>query len=244
MPEAIDPIKRMYIENNSHLIQKLAGTKIETYPFPHIYISDVFTEKFYQHIKDVRPRDGECVSLKELGLVPRGYPNNRSTLPIKDYLKGHLYLDTFVQEQQRREDLIRLYKWFRRFFMARILDKFNIKKPSRLFDELLYVVDRKGYSLHTHTDYEMKIFTALLYMPEDSVSSQYGTNIDVPEDPTYTAEINKYNPNVKFNTIKTTQYIQNSMFIFLRTNNSFHSVSEIKDDINRYVLTYDIKKDL
>lgn len=240
----ISPLRTLYIQNNEHMINRLNNTSVENYPYPHFFINNIFTDEFYQFLRTICPLDSECPNLKELGLVPRGYPDNRQTLPIKDYLRRHTHLYTYVTDRYRQTELRRLYNWFKAFFLPRMLTKFNIQQPAKMYDELLYVVDSKGYGLHSHTDYEMKIFSALFYMPTDNIGSEYGTNIDIPEDPTYTSSRNKFNPTIKFNIWKTVPFVQNSMFAFLRTDNSFHSVSKIDQDIKRYTLVYDIKKDL
>lgn len=240
----IESVRSLYVNNNSYFVNKLSTTAVEQYPYPHFYMTDVFTDQFYNFVRDICPLDSECPNLKDIGLVPKGYPDNRQTLPIKDYLREYKYLKGFVKDSFRQRELTRLHKWFRHFFLPLMLKKLQLERPPTMYDELLYVIDSKGYGLHSHTDYEMKIFSALLYMPTSSVGSEYGTNIDIPEDTTFTSSVNKFNPNIKFNIWKTMPFVQNSMFVFQRTDNSFHSVSKIDQDIKRYTLVYDIKKDL
>ena len=110
-----------------------------------------------------------------------------------------------------------------------------------LHAETLYTYDRSTYALGPHTDSVKKVLTLLIYLPEDASLSHLGTSMYTPLDPTFTCDGGPHHKFHRFKLLKTAQYKPNSLFGFFKTNNSFHGVEPIKENIRRDLLIYDVQ---
>ena len=226
------------------VLYKIANATIQPFPFPHIYVRDVFPSDFYEEIRRQLPPKETFKTLTSLKRVGADYPESRLVLPLtKDSVAG--------LEEPFRTFWSGVSSWMvGASFGGTILSKFSDllemrfgdPKTKQFQDEALLVQDYTTYSLGPHTDTPAKVLSFLFYLPADGSLSQLGTSIYVPKDPKFLCNGEAHHPFEKFRRMVTMPFLPNTLFAFLKTNNSFHGVEPITEtEVRRDLLLYDIK---
>jgi hypothetical protein len=126
-------------------------------------------------------------------------------------------------------------------FRAFIDARFKGRQPE-FGDEALLVNDRTDYSLGPHTDTTSKVVSVLFYLPGDDRLEKHGTSLYVPRKPGFTCQGGPHYLFDGFERVATMPFLPNTMFAFVKTDNSFHGVEPIADaGISRYLLLYDLR---
>jgi hypothetical protein len=233
----------MFSDVSLHVIYRIANATIRPFPFPHIFVQDVFPRKFYEEIRGRLPPKEVFTTLRGLGRVGKGYPDTRLVLPMT------------------REDLSLVPEPFRGFwteigswlldgtFGGTIVPKFDHflrqrfgDAPTEFYDEALLVQDYTTYSLGPHTDTPSKVLSFLFYLPADDSRAHLGTSIYVPKDPNFMCKGGPKYDFERFHRVFTMPYLPNTLFAFLKTDNAFHGVEPVTDpDARRDLLLYDVR---
>lgn len=64
------------------LLYRVGNAPIQVFPFPHIYVRDVFPADFYQRLRAHIPPKNAFRTLKDLQRVYGPYPDSRLVVPI------------------------------------------------------------------------------------------------------------------------------------------------------------------
>lgn len=228
---------------NLDVLYKVANAPVNLYPFPHIYVRDVFPPDFYSQLRAHLPPAEVYKDLKALNRVGAGYPDTRLVMVVNP------------ENIQALAEPIRsfwdgLASWLLGGFGETVLAKFGQflsrrfgdSRAMQYYDEALIVQDYTTYSLGPHTDSPAKVLSFLFYLPPDDSLAHLGTSIYVPKDPSFTCDGGPHHPFERFERMATMPYLPNSLFAFLKTPNSFHGVEPIQEKgIRRDLLLYDIK---
>jgi hypothetical protein len=227
-----------------HVLYKIANAPINPFPFPHIYVRDVFPPDFYRELRAHLPPVESLKSLRTLGRVTPDYPESRQVLPLSvdavqtldepfrsfwDHLASWLLGGQFGQILLPR---------FAEYLEAR----FGDLRQVRFRDEALIVQDYSTYSLGPHSDSPYKVAAFLFYLPQDDSLSHLGTSLYVPKSPDFRSTSGVHYKFADFERVATMPFLPNSLFAFLKTDTSFHGVEPIAEpNIRRDLLLYDIK---
>lgn len=230
----------MYSDAELQLSYKLGNAQLNKFPFPHFYLSDIFPENFYSELQSKLPDPDFMIPIEKARPV-KGY-KERFVLGFDDESLASL-------PTSKRDFWCDLRSWMLGGeLISLILEKFNpfIKsrfegKKIKFTDELLLVQDISKYKLGPHTDSPRKVVTMLFYLPSDSSQGHMGTSIYVPKDPNFKCSGGPHYPHSQFSKMCTMPFLPNTLFGFLKTNNSFHGVEPLIDpNIRRWLLLYDI----
>lgn len=207
-------------EAAKYIQHQLQHTTINNHPFPYIEYQ-VFNPEFCDFLKSLLPSEGEMVRLNQTPLSRRSN-DKRKVFILKatkeDNVQKELtYSDTNTQL---------IYNLFNNIIRPIVVEKFSIKLPKNIDDELLYVVDEEGYRITPHKDITSKIFSVLVYTPDDSTTSEYGTHI--------LEQIN----NDSFRTVRITEFTPGNTFIFPRSEKSWHKVPPVPEGVKRKLFIY------
>lgn len=195
-----------------HLLKRVKTAEGLRKPFPYLYIEDALPKDVYADLTSTMPR---------------------TWLPIKK-VRGVNYPKRFVAEPRGeawRHVTLTLRKGE---FQRALCKKFGVD-PTGLIDETLLIRDKPGYAIGPHTDHPDKVISALFYL-----QGQEGTSLYVPKEEGFTCPGGPHHKFNKFTKVKTMPFKPNSLFAFLKTNNSFHGVETTR--YQRDVLLYDIRR--
>src|SRR5262245_15098906 len=234
----------MFSDVSLHVLYRITNAQIQTFPYPHILVRDVFPADFYRKMREHLPPRETFKTLTELKRVAASYSDARLVLPLAE---GPLQ----AVGEPYRTFWAGIAEWLLGGqFGSMVISKFGELLQDRLgdirtrrfSDEALLVQDYTTYSLGPHTDTPSKVLSFLFYLPADDSLSHLGTSIYFPKDPTFTCHGGPHHPFERFERVATMPYLPNSLFAFVKTHNSFHGVEPIQETgIRRDLLLYDIK---
>jgi hypothetical protein len=226
-----------------HLTYQIVNAPFNAFPYPHLYIRDAFPADYYARMQSMLPDPSRLVNLSDLGRMAPGQYKERFVMA----LGGGDKLPALTDEQ--RAFWSELHGWLvGGAFRQRMIEHFRGLLAQRFkgqmvafFDEALLVQDTTNYSLGPHSDAPRKVITFLFYLPKDESQSHLGTSLYVPKDRNFRCQGGPHYPHAQFDRVWTMPFLPNSLFIFLKTDTSFHGVEPVQDpDTRRWLLLYDI----
>ena len=221
----------------------IANAPLQQYPFPHIFVRDVFPEDFYARLREHIPPRDYFKTLTSLQRVTGPYPESRLVLPITPEAVGEL-------EEPYHTFWKSVGMWLiSDELLDFMLDIFEPLMPTTsstgtagYSHEALLVQDYSTYKLDPHTDSPRKVLSVLFYLPPDDSLAHLGTAIYVPKDRRMISDGSAHLPRDYFDCVCTMPFVPNSMFAFVRTPRSFHGVEPIaENEPRRDLLLYDVK---
>lgn len=231
----------MYSAAELQLAYKVGNTPFGMFPYPHLYINDVFPADFYRQLQHNMPDPAAMRPIEEVRAV-KGYKerfvlglNDRdlATLPADKRAFWSDFAGWLVGANFRSLVLTK--------FQTFINQRFAGRSDFELYDEALLVQDITNYKLGPHTDAPHKVVTLLFYLPADDSHKHLGTSMYLPNDENFRCPGGPHHAREKFSLLHTNPFLPNTLFAFFKTDNSFHGVEPVADpDCRRWLLLYDI----
>jgi len=227
-----------------HVLYQIVNAPIRMFPFPHVYVENVFPADYYREIRERLPSPEVFRTLNALGRVADDYPESRLVLPLT------------AQHLERAAESVRgfwgeLANWllggaFGRLMVAKfgefVEQRLGDLGRMRFHDEALLVQDYTTYALGPHTDAPTKVMSFLFYLPPDDSQPHLGTSLYVPRDPGFLCAGGPHYPFESFRRVRTLPYLPNALLAFPKGSNSFHGVEPLTETVvRRDLLLYDIK---
>src|SRR5262245_49236755 len=111
----------------------------------------------------------------------------------------------------------------------------------KFYDEAYLVEDITNYKIGPHTDSPVKVITLLFYLPKDESQLHLGTSVYVPKDRSFRCGGGPHYPFEWFERMASMPFRPNSLFTFVKGDNSFHGVEPVLDtDCKRWLLLFDV----
>jgi hypothetical protein len=227
-----------------HVQYRIANAPMREFPYPHLYVRDIFPEDFYARLRENLPPEEHLRTLRSFGRVGGDYPDTRLVMPLQREYTARL-------EPAQRSFWDELGGWmlggaFGQLMIAKfapyLRDRFENLAAERFADEVLVVRDRTAYSLGPHTDAVHKVLSFLFYLPPDASMAHLGTSLYVPKDPQFTCRGGPHYEFDRFRRMLTMEYLPNTLFAFMKTPRAFHGVEPITQaEVRRDLLLYDIR---
>lgn len=229
-----------------HALYRIANEPVREFPYPHVYVRDVFPADYYRRMREMLPPREALVTLSSMGRIRVGDPiaEKRTVLPLTD--AGLAKLD-----EARRAFWQELARWllggsFGQVMVSKfgpwLAGRFPNLAMARFADEALLVQDGSNYALGPHTDHPTKVLSFLFYLPADDSRPHLGTSMYLPNEPGFTCAGGPHYPFDKFQRLITMPYLPNAMFAFMKTPNAFHGVEPVEGDVARELLLFDIRR--
>jgi len=234
----------MSFDAELEVVYNIANAPIRDFPYPHIFVRDVFPRNFYERILEQLPPEAHLRTLRSLKRVSDNYPDTRLVMPLTpEHVSG--------LDDERRPFWEGMAGWllggpFGQLMTAKfqpyLQGRFGNLAEQRFFDEALIVRDYTKYSLGPHTDSPQKVLSFLFYLPPDDSRAHLGTSIYLPKDRAFVCPGGPHHRFDRFDRMLTMPYVRNALFAFMKTPNSFHGVEPIQEEgVRRDLLLYDIK---
>jgi FkbM family methyltransferase len=214
------------------LIEKIRAAEIREYPFEHIYIEDVFDpltfNKICEAAKGVPDNEGgkgSCIAFE--------LDSEVKFQPLEEARGTKGYPQRYVADAP---DLV---GWMTDGALRKALDeKFRVLSGN---DEICLLRDKPGYAIGPHTDTPAKAVTALFYLTQNWTEAEHGTTVYKPKRP-YTDPEGRHGKFEDFEEVWTAPGKPNSVFIFKRTDISFHGCKPYEGTGQRDILLWDSKQ--
>lgn len=227
-----------------HLAYRVGNAPIQFFPYPHIYVENVFPDDFYARLREHLPPKESFTTLKALKRVNDKYPDTRFVLPLEpEHVRGLAEpYKAFWQDVMRWLLDGQFASLVLSKFGEHLDERFGDARKMNFVNEALLVQDYTTYSLPPHTDTPAKVLSFLFYLPPDESLSHLGTSIYLPKNRRHISDGTAHHKREFFDLLMTMPYRPNCLFAFLKTPNAFHGVEEVTEpDVRRDLLLYDIK---
>jgi hypothetical protein len=210
---------------SNHVYARISEAPLEEHPFAYLYVENVFPAYYYSELISRLPENKFYQTYKP------PY-ESRSALNIEpSALKG---LDPFWFDFERwingQEFLDALTRKFAAYlpamarFRAEQLEGNATAGNVMITCRTNLIRDYGDFSLGPHTDSPHKFITALFYLSKDTRFAKFGTSIYRPKTIEYASWASKHHKHDDFELLKTLPNVPNAVFVFAKTDKSFHGV--------------------
>jgi FkbM family methyltransferase len=214
-----------------HVLSRIDAATVVEQPFPYMVIDNFFPDDYFRRALENFPADGQMVPLSETGRT-EGYRERLVSLFSDEHFAR--------LDPDRRKFWLGFADWlYSDRFINGVVSKFWPQVACRLADlnragegvmvhgDALIVSDQPGYEIGPHTDLAHRLITFLFYLPEDGSSSDLGTSIYAPLDPSLECKGGPHYPFELFEKLDTVAFLPNRVLVFVRNNQSFHGVEAV-----------------
>ena len=238
----------MFLDAELHLAYKIANTPILNFPFPHMYVENIFPDDFYSKIQENLLEQKEMTSLADNDTDNYGLAGYKERF-IVDLAKEEAMSKVQKEKQKFLSELGEIFtkgtfsKLIRAKFKQFLDMRFQYLENVTFHDDIKLVNDKINYGLGPHTDKPTKVISILFYLPKDSSQEKTGTSLYLPKDPKLLDKKlpHTHYPHEHFHKVITMPFVPNSAFCFIKTNNSFHGVEKLAmKDTDRWTLQYNL----
>lgn len=209
-----------------YVLYRMHNTPIRKYPYPHIYVENIFPTEVYKKILENLPNGDLYTPIDSLGKTKQGQYHNRHLFLLPqalDKLQGekrefwHAFSDELSAEN------------FKKSIVELFADSIENREQSYKLN-LDLCRDTTSYSIGPHTDIPNKVLTLIFYLAQDDKRPHFGTSLFTPSNPYFEDPLCGHHPFEKFKLVETMPYRANSMFGFVRSEDSWHGVLPIEDE--------------
>ena len=223
------------------LTYSLANADVRQWPFPHVYIENVFPDDFYAGLMNTMPTQSDYVPISAVRGFNKttnnqAYPNrfviamNEHTADLGPYWNS---ANRVIRANETSATLINMF--------GDALHDQMMEKPALEADVLL-IRDRTNYKLGPHTDNQVRVLVFILYLPETTDDEDLGTNIYVPKVEGVTCPGGPHYIEDVFQPVFRAPYRPNSALAFVKTDNSFHGVTPVPEGKERNIIHYFLRR--
>jgi len=202
-----------------HMAYKIANADVKLFPFPHIYVENVFPPAFYNQLTSSLPAAFAYAGVEG---KYKGRIFHEGDLPILEPLRTRNWTDIATHP-----------------FKKEIVKRFPTGSFAASTD-LRLVLDGENYSIGPHTDAPNKILSFLFYLPNITTPEDLGTSIYLPKDQEFRCAGGPHYPHEGFVEIYRAPFRSNSLLAFFKTDFSFHGVEPITIPCRRDVLLWNL----
>ena len=222
-----------------HAAQRLIDQPISNSPFPNLFVEDIFPQKYFENIRSYFPGTTQMATLASQGRVSPIDENKSKNGCLKRFATQ------FTKKQFNVLDDSQKLFWLgfnelltAPFFINILLSKFdkwlsprllNSPNTPNIHSDSLLIRDLSSYEIGPHTDHPQRLISLLFYMPDDDSFIKYGTSLYTPKQEGFICEGGPHYKVDAFNNVGTVPFKPNSLFLFCKTNWSFHGVEKINE---------------
>jgi hypothetical protein len=225
----------------THVAGRIQSVRLQTEPYPHFYVTDVFPADFYAEMLERLPTDTEFLPLLPTGASSESDTSDRYSIRFRtpemdrlgeakrafwEELSGWLLGEEFLSAMASY-----IYPQLRLRFFGQ--DDLALRSAGSLSRT------KQGFFVGPHTDARHKIFTLIFYLPRDDRFIEYGTSMWRPREPGFTCPGGPHHKFDRFEKISAMPFVPNSLFGFVKTEDSFHAVEPLQPpDFVRDTMVY------
>ena len=212
----------------AHMFAALESTPLAAEPFPHLYVEQIFPGAVYRAMVDALPpsefyerqpttagrRLSAEINHEWLSRLPEGMA--KFWMKLGGLLNSQDLLDRVAAKFSH---LLPTMRSHREYHIAAAPDGRVRVRPRIQLSRA-----RDSFAQKPHTDSPSKFIVGIFYLPRDQALRNFGTSIYTPRDPMFRDWIARRHPVALFNRIETFPCIPNTMFMFMKSDHSFHGV--------------------
>ena len=226
-----------------HILNSIKNAGLIKDPFSHFEANSVFPDAYYKELLVKLPNDEAYTPAGQTGMVTQGAYDKRGIIALDapSLAKLPVAIRPFWTELSNKLLAPIFLKQLVESFVKDIDTQFTKNISLALRPNAYLCRDWPDYSLGPHTDSYQKVISLIFYLPENSESLELGTSLYKPKNPDFSCKGGPHYNFSEFERVKTTQFIPNSVFGFVKSTTSFHGVEQLcAQNKRRDVLLYNI----
>jgi hypothetical protein len=207
-----------------HFISRLRSVRIDSDPFPHYFLEQVFPEDYYRELLRHLPPSDVYKNLYEVTDLKLDHFRHRDQRDM-----DHGWTERLPSEL--RPFWTSFNDWFLGEDLARaVMESFALEGPPEVLVESQFIRHRAGYFLGPHSDLYTKLVVLLVYLAPDDSAEHLGTSLYRPKQAGFSCPDSKHYAFEDFIRVKTAPYRPNSLLAFVRSDISFHGLEPLSDE--------------
>ena len=243
----------MTFDAEEFALYQIGNAPVLRYPFAHFFIQPIFPEEYFKTLRAQLPPTEWMSPMAETGVIK--VVDGVKKKVVSQAYPGRYSADLAnIEERAEAAGLPHFWGDLGRWLMSDrlrqlLLNKFHPDIAQRFGADAVLgteidarlVRDFTNYAIGPHTDAPRKLVSLLFYLPADSALSHLGTSIFAHQDPSYRCEGKRHHGFDGFKKIASMPYVSNSLFVFFKTDYSFHGLDQIQDaGVQRDLILYNI----
>lgn len=206
-----------------HFIGRLREAKVESDPFPHYFVEQVFPDDYYRELLRNLPASAVYENLYEVTDLKLDHFRHRDQ---RDMVHGW----TAGLPAAQRSFWNSFDGWFLSEELAEaVMKSFGRESWPAVSVESQFIRHRAGYFLGPHSDLYTKLVVLLLYLAPDDSAEHLGTSLYRPKQAGFSCPDSKHYLFEDFIRVKTAPYRPNSLLAFVRSDISFHGLEPLSE---------------
>lgn len=230
-----------------HALTRILATPTRPFPHRHLHVEEVFPPEFFAELRANMPPADAYTSLAKTGKVKNGDYEMRAGFLLNEEHLSRVPLATADLWTGLFNEV------FNQEFVDLVLERFRPEIEARLAKEgaswpevrrdMILVRDSSSDGVKIHTSDPKNLITFLFYLPQDDRHSGCGTTLYLPKDRDFRCWGGPHHEFEQFDKVWTAPYVPNSLFMFVKTDDTFHGVEPIRiDGLRRDLLLFYIHR--
>lgn len=216
-----------------HALYRILNTPARPWPHRHLFVEEVFPADFYAELQRHMPATAAYTPLAQTGKVAKGDYEMRSgfLLNSEHLSKVEAETATFwtaLFEQVLNEEFVSALMSRHREELEDRACRENTPLPPTPGRDMILVRDSSSDGVKIHTSDRRNLLTLLFYLPADDRNADCGTTLYLPKDRTRRCWGGTHHDFAEFDPVHTLPFLPNSLFMFVKTDDSFHGVKPIR----------------
>lgn len=231
-----------------HALYRILNTPVRPWPHRHLFVEDVFPSDFYAELRRNMPAAEAYSPLASTGKVAKGDYDMRAGFLLDQAHLGRV--PTAIADFWTALFADVLNAEFAAALLARHHDDISQRltreaapMPEHPDLDMILVRDSSSDGVKIHTSDPRNLLTLLFYLPEDDSKVACGTTLYLPKDRQMRCWGGPHHDSMGFDPVQTMPYRANSLFMFVKTDDSFHGVKPLEvENLRRDLLLYYIHR--
>lgn len=231
-----------------HALYRILNTPVRPWPHPHLYVEEVFPTDFYAELRRSMPAAEAYTPLAKTGKVAQGDYEMRAGFLLDKRHLGQVPAEVaefwtgLFDEVLNGEFASALLARHAEDIRQR-MEREGVAMPQSPDRDMILVRDSSSDGVKIHTSDPRNLLTLLFYLPEDERNAGCGTTLYLPKDRSMRCWGGPHHDFAGFDPVWTMPYRPNSLFMFVKTDESFHGVKPIQvENLRRDLLLYYIHR--
>lgn len=218
-----------------HALYRILNTPAHPWPHRHLFVEEVFPADFYAELQRHMPETAAYTPLAQTGKVAKGDYEMRSGFLLNSAHLSRVPTETAafwtaLFEQVLNEEFVAALMSRHGKELEDRARRENVPLPPAPERDMILVRDGSSDGVKIHTSDRRNLLTLLFYLPADDRNVACGTTLYLPKDRARRCWGGIHHDFAEFDPVHTLPFRPNSLFMFVKTDDSFHGVKPIQTD--------------
>lgn len=231
-----------------HALHRILATPALNWPHTHLHVPDVFPAEFYARLRQAMPAADAYTPMSQTGKVAAGDYEMRSAFLLDDahLAQAPAAVGDFWRRMRQEvfgPEFVNILLERHAADIRQRLEREGASWPDGIRTDMTLVRDTRSGGVKIHTSDNRNLLTFLFYLPEDDRYVRHGTTVYVPRERSMRCWGGPHHDFAGFDRVWTAPYRANSLFMFVKSDDSFHGVEPVDTPgIRRDILLFYIHR--